>query len=120
MLSLTLSIKRDFSMIAGIFENVAFKGVSIDTRTLQPGNLFFAIFGENFDGRDFVEEAYRKGAAGAVTQDVIKTLGEITQNWREKFHIPLIGLTGSNGKTTTKNMIGAILKAAQKSVLITR
>lgn len=120
-------------MIVGVFENIAFEGISIDSRTLKPGNLFFALSGENWDGHDFIEEAYQKGAAGAVvsrqiqtnlpirlTKDTVKTLGEITQNWREKFHIPLIGLTGSNGKTTTKNMIGAILKAAQKSVLITR
>src|ERR1051325_8228132 len=120
-------------MIAGHFENIAFKGVSIDTRTLIPGNLFFALIGEKWDGHDFIEEAYQKGAAGVVTsravetaypviqvENPIETLGQLTEQWREKFHIPVIGLTGSNGKTTTKNMIGAILKETRKPVLVTQ
>jgi UDP-N-acetylmuramoyl-tripeptide--D-alanyl-D-alanine ligase len=120
-------------MISGSFENIAFEGISIDSRTLKPGNLFFALAGEQSDGHDFLEEAYQKGAAGAVVsktvqtklpivrvEDTVKTLGEITKNWRDKFQLPLIGLTGSNGKTTTKNMIGAILQETQKPVLITQ
>jgi UDP-N-acetylmuramoyl-tripeptide--D-alanyl-D-alanine ligase len=120
-------------MIAGNFENIAFEGISIDSRTLKAGNLFFALAGMQQDGHDFIEQAYQKGAAGAVVlrtiqtklplikvRDTIQTLGEITKNWRDTFDIPLIGVTGSNGKTTTKNMIGAIFQAMQKFPLVTQ
>jgi len=102
-----------------------FDGVSFDTRTLKPGNLYFAILGETKDGHDFVEEARRNGAAGLVVskpvkssipvitvEDTTNALGELGQLWREQFSIPLVGLTGSNGKTTTKNMIAAIFEEA--------
>ena len=109
-----------------------FDGVSFDTRTLQPGNLYFAILGETKDGHDFVEEARRNGAAGLVVskpikssipvvtvEDTTKALGELGQLWREQFSIPLVGLTGSNGKTTTKNMIAAIFEEAGLNPLAT-
>lgn len=109
-----------------------YKGLSIDSRTLVPGNLFVAIKGEKQDGHNFIKEAVRKGAVGVVVDhavdttvpvivvdDTTKTLGELGQAWREQFSIPIIALTGSNGKTTTKNMLAAIFKEAGKSVLAT-
>lgn len=112
--------------------DVAFEGVSTDTRTLEPGNLFVAIVGENFDGHDFIEQAKEKGAAAAIVSRMIKTqlplltvrdtgvaLGKLAQAWRAEFSACVIGLTGSHGKTTTKEMIAAILnKAAPGEVLV--
>lgn len=105
--------------------SIAFKGISIDTRTLQPGNLFIAIAGEHNNGHDFIEEARQKGAAAAivsrqlptelpqlVVNDTTAALGQLGAAWRRQFDIPIIAVTGSNGKTTLKNMIAAILVAA--------
>jgi len=104
--------------------DITFTGLSIDTRTLSPGNLFVAIVGEQFDGHDFVEEAYKNGAVAALVSrkidsvipqievtDTLHTLGQISEIWRQRFSLPLIGVTGSNGKTTLKNMIASILRA---------
>lgn len=102
-----------------------FQGISKDTRTLQPGNLYIAITGEQFDGHDFVEEAAKKGASAVlvshsvhtslpqlIVKDTIAALGKISALWRNSFSLTLIGITGSNGKTTLKNMIASILRAA--------
>lgn len=109
-----------------------FNGVSFDSRTLARGNLYFAILGESKDGHDFIDEARKAGAAGAVVsqpvktsiplvivEDTTKALGEFGKLWREQFSIPVVGLTGSNGKTTTKNMIAAIFEEAGLSPLAT-
>ncbi len=109
-----------------------FDGVSFDTRTLQPGNLYFAIRGESKDGHDFIDDARRKGAAGVVVSKPVETsvpviqvddttiaLGELGKVWRDQFDIPLVALTGSNGKTTTKNMIAAIFAEAGLNPLST-
>ncbi|HSW68773.1 MAG TPA: UDP-N-acetylmuramoyl-tripeptide--D-alanyl-D-alanine ligase [Gammaproteobacteria bacterium] len=106
-------------------QDIDFKGISIDTRTLQPGNLFVAIRGEQFDGHQFVMDAFKKGAAAAlvsqkiasaipqlIVDDTLLALGKITENWRDRFSLPVIAVTGSNGKTTLKNMIASILRAA--------
>ncbi len=102
--------------------------VSTDTRKVGKGELFIAIEGENFDGHDFVDAAARAGAAAAVVSldwaaahasalpllavgDTRLALGRIARHWRDKFAIPLIGVTGSNGKTTVKEMIAACLRA---------
>ena len=102
-----------------------FAGISKDTRTLTPGNLYVAICGEQFDGHDYVQAAFEKGASAAlvsrkmdvdipqlVVEDTIDAMGKICTEWRNHFHIPFIGVTGSNGKTTLKNMIASILRAA--------
>lgn len=102
----------------------AFDSVSTDTRTLQPGQLFFALQGENFDAADFVAEAARLGAAGAVVgrsragdlprvevDDTRLALGEFAKSWRARFPVSVIAVTGSNGKTTVKEMIAGILVA---------
>ena len=96
--------------------------VTTDTRQLAPGDLFVALRGENFDGHAFLNEACRAGAAGAlvtepqpvslpqvVVNDTLRGLQDYAQSWRGDFHIPVVGVTGSNGKTTVKQMLSAIL-----------
>jgi UDP-N-acetylmuramoyl-tripeptide--D-alanyl-D-alanine ligase len=113
-------------------ENRAFSSVSTDTRSLQPGALFVALTGPNFDGHDFVAAAAERGAAAALVQrpltvalpqivvgDSLAALSTFANAWRRQFQIPVIGVTGSNGKTTTKELIGAIL-AQLGPCLVTR
>ena len=110
----------------------AFNSVSTDSRTLKPGALFVALSGPSFDGHDFVAAAAERGAAAAiverplaaqipqiVTPDPLGALSAFAHAWRRQFHIPLIGVTGSNGKTTTKELIGSIL-SRQGKTLVTR
>lgn len=105
--------------------DVAVSSFSIDTRTLRPGDLYIAIKGENFDGNDFVALAEQAGAAAALLQRQVETslpvvqvadtriaLGELAKHWLRKSAIPVVGITGSNGKTTVKEMTAAILKEA--------
>ncbi|MBI4435966.1 MAG: UDP-N-acetylmuramoyl-tripeptide--D-alanyl-D-alanine ligase [Candidatus Omnitrophica bacterium] len=105
----------------------SFRGISIDTRTLQEGDLFIAIKGKRFEGHDFVEEAVRRGASGVlvskkvtplspkvallVVPDTLAALGAIASYHRKQFSIPVIAVTGSNGKTTTKEMISHLLSS---------
>lgn len=114
----------------------AIAGVSTDTRTVAPGQLFVALRGERFDGLDFLEQAVAAGAgallvtdgaripAGAsalVVADTRLALGRLASAWRAGFEIPVIAVTGSNGKTTTKEMIAAILRRQYgDTVLATR
>lgn len=112
--------------------NCEFTGISTDSRTLQRGALFVALSGPNFDGHDFVPAAAERGAAAAlverplpvdlpqvVVRDALAALSMFAQAWRRQFDIPVIGVTGSNGKTTTKELIGAILSPLG-SCLVTR
>jgi UDP-N-acetylmuramoyl-tripeptide--D-alanyl-D-alanine ligase len=102
--------------------------ISIDTRTLQPQDIFWAITGDSFDGHWFVSEAEKKGAIAAVVEkkkskrlprlriplilvkDTLKSLQQFSSWHRSRFDIPLIAITGTNGKTTTKEMITWILQ----------
>ena len=100
--------------------------VSIDTRKIEPGSMFVAIKGENFDANTFAKEALEKGASFViidnpdyfidertiVVEDSLSTLQELAKFHREQLNIPIIALTGSNGKTTTKELIQVVL--AQK------
>ena len=103
--------------------SVECRGVSIDTRTISPGDLFVAIRGAHFDGHDFVQDAVDKGAAAVVMEKPIKinkevpsvkvestekALGDMASWWRGRFKVPCVAITGSNGKSTTKEMISAI------------
>jgi UDP-N-acetylmuramoyl-tripeptide--D-alanyl-D-alanine ligase len=88
--------------------------VSIDTRTIQPGDLFIPIKGPNFDGRDFIPQAIEKGAKVLDVKDGLKALQDMATKHRDKFKIPIIGVTGSVGKTTTKDMIASILSQEKK------
>ena len=102
---------------------VRFRGVSTDSRRDCTGALFFALRGPNFDGHDHVEAAARAGAVAAVTDgpsagglprlvvpDTRRALGSLAAEWRSRFDLPFVAVTGSNGKTTVKEMIASILR----------
>ncbi|NDP63903.1 UDP-N-acetylmuramoyl-tripeptide--D-alanyl-D-alanine ligase [Polaromonas sp.] len=99
--------------------------IHTDTRSLRPGDLFVALKGEHFDAHDFLPKARAEGAVAAIAQhglaqaglpgievaDTRQALGQIGAAWRSQFSLPLIAVTGSNGKTTVTQMIAAILRA---------
>jgi UDP-N-acetylmuramoyl-tripeptide--D-alanyl-D-alanine ligase len=125
------------ALISGASENL-FYGISTDSRLVSKGNIFVALQGEKFDGHNFLQAALDKGAAGVLVHDeqkikqtgvntapaVIKVadtlaaLGDLAHEWRRKFSIQVIGLTGSSGKTTTKEMMAAII-GQKKNVMKT-
>ncbi|MGC1403130.1 MAG: UDP-N-acetylmuramoyl-tripeptide--D-alanyl-D-alanine ligase [Thermodesulfobacteriota bacterium] len=102
-------------------------GVSTDTRTLKAGNLFVALKGPRFDGHHYLLQAFEKGAVAALVSeplkselwppdrivirvnDTLEALGDLAALWRGKFTATMIGISGSNGKTTTKEMLAGIL-----------
>jgi UDP-N-acetylmuramoyl-tripeptide--D-alanyl-D-alanine ligase len=101
-------------------EDARFSGVSTDTRTLRAGELFFALRGPSFDGCEFVGAARKRGAAGAVVPhpideqipqiavaDTRRALGRFAAAWRNEQDLTVIGITGSNGKTTVKELVRA-------------
>lgn len=103
-------------------EDRAFATLSTDTRRIGRGELFVALRGPSFDGNTFLAQAAAAGAAGALAEregpagfpvvlvpDALQALQQAARRWREGFDIPLIGVAGSNGKTTTKEMLAAIL-----------
>ncbi len=106
--------------------DAAFEGVSTDSRSAPAGALFVALKGETFDAHDFLGQVAGRGVAAVVVHalpegwtlpaivvpDTLVALGRIAHFWRGQFAIPVIGVTGSNGKTTVKEMIAAILAAA--------
>ena len=102
-----------------------FSAVTTDSRTIAGGELFIALRGPHFDGHHFLPEIIGKGASGAVVEpgveadlplievtDTLAGLGELAAYWRKRFSIPIVAVTGSNGKTTVKEMVGAILGKA--------
>jgi len=106
-------------------------GINTDTRSLKPGEVFVALRGEKFDGHGFVATAIEKGAIAAIVDgqyrgdlpvlqvsDTLQAYQQIASWWRSQFHIPVIGVTGSVGKTTTKELIAAVL-GTQGNVLKT-
>jgi len=105
---------------------VRFRGVSTDTRSVSQGELFIAIRGDRYDGHAFLDAAKERGAAAAmvderhrgsaplpllVVDDTRRGLGRLGAHWRARFQPVLIAITGSNGKTTTKEMLASILRA---------
>ena len=102
-------------------DNVELAGVSQDSRSIRPGELYVAIHGPRFDGHDFVADAEEAGAAAVMVErevetslpqlvvpDTLKALGECASAWRCEFQLPVLGITGSTGKTTVKQMLAAI------------
>ena len=103
-------------------------GITTDTRTLRTGDLFVALKGPRFDGHHYVDQAFEKGATAALVSEPLKpgalpeekvvilvkdtllALGDLSALWRRKFPVTLIGISGSNGKTTTKEMLAGILE----------
>jgi UDP-N-acetylmuramoyl-tripeptide--D-alanyl-D-alanine ligase len=109
-----------------------FEGVSTDTRSLTVGQLFFALRGPNFDAHDKLSEAVSAGAKALVTErevdagvpcivvdDTRRALGALAAAWRLQFDLPLVAITGSNGKTTTKDMVAAIFSQAGPTLATT-
>jgi UDP-N-acetylmuramoyl-tripeptide--D-alanyl-D-alanine ligase len=103
----------------------AFTGVSTDTRTLRSGELFVALSGPNFDGRDYVDLAREKGAAGVIVASTVESdmaqitvddtqlaLGQLGASWRDQQSVTVVGITGSNGKTTLKELTAVCLSHA--------
>ncbi len=106
--------------------NVVVDRISTDSRTVKPGELFVALRGENFDGHKFVEEVAQKGAAGAVVDwawkrkvpqnfavvrvdDTLRAYQDLASNYRKSLPLKVIAITGSNGKTTTKDFTASVL-----------
>ena len=129
---ITMSLQQAAQAMDGrlLGDNGTIRGVSTDSRKIAAGELFIALRGENFDGHEFVATARDAGAAAAVIDDQapesVRTLGlplivvadtrtalgALASAWRARFDIPLVAVTGSNGKTTTKEMVASILRAA--------
>ena len=107
--------------------DVVLSGVSTDTRQIKAGELFIALRGPNFDGHQFIEQAIANGAGAVISEQDIKqsvpclvvkdcrlALGQIASAWRQQFDIPVIAVTGSNGKTTVKEMLASIFSQQGK------
>lgn len=110
--------------------------ISTDSRSIQAGDYFLCLVGENFDAHDYIEEVLGKGAAGIIYQknrrgeqslkdvkavciaveDSLYAFGNIARAWRRKFSIPLVAIGGSNGKTSTKDMTAAVLSSQYKTL----
>lgn len=132
-------IKRKLQEIAGMikidndssaFNDIAICGVSIDSRKIATGNLFVPFHGEHSDGHQFVEDALKKGASAAlwqkdvpnpplhlpilVVEDTLLALQDLARSYRSSLNIKVVGITGSNGKTTTKDMTANLLSIQYK------
>ena len=110
-------------------EDLLLTSVSTDSRTLVEGACFIPLIGARFDGHDFLEEAARKGARSALIEegrawshlplavaavaDTTRALTDLARGYRMQFDVPVVAVTGSNGKTTTKEMIAAILRRSR-------
>jgi UDP-N-acetylmuramoyl-tripeptide--D-alanyl-D-alanine ligase len=105
-----------------IGEDIVFSGCSTDSRTIEDGNLFIALTGENYDGHDYVSVAEENGASSLMLEREVshvksvlqvkntrKAMGLLARTWRDEISIPLVAITGSNGKTTVKEMVTSIL-----------
>ncbi|MBI5206499.1 MAG: UDP-N-acetylmuramoyl-tripeptide--D-alanyl-D-alanine ligase [Candidatus Firestonebacteria bacterium] len=134
-----LKIKTIFTNNKSVqIKNLWINGVSTDTRTLKEGELFIALCGENFDGHNYIEDARLKGACGAIVrksgfrihesevtkkkdfflievEDTLKSLQEISKAYRKKLNLVMVNITGSNGKTTTKEMVYSVLSTMFKT-----
>ena len=111
---------------------VAIHRVHSDTRSLQAGDLFVALKGDNFDANLLLERARAQGAAAAIchhghalpglpcieVDDSLVALGALATGWRAQYHLPLIAVTGSNGKTTVTQMLASILRAAEPEAML--
>ena len=137
-MTLTLSqlAKALNTSLSGV--DCVFSQVSINTRTMNKGDLFIAIKGDNFDAHHYIQEAIKKGACAIVLEDnkLIDTLtirvpylvvldsrialGQIASLWRNTLSLPIVAITGSCGKTTVKEMITAIFKQAKEPILATK
>jgi len=128
--SFTMSLENIANILSVKYtgKNIIVKGISTDTRTIKGGELFVALKGPNFDGLTFINTAYEKGAVAClvednidknnvvVTKDTRLALGLLAKAWRKKFHNLVFAITGSNGKTTVKEMIASIISQTQSTM----
>lgn len=135
-------MKMEFAELVGIVNGELLSGnpdgkitgVSIDSRKINEGDLFVAIVGERFDGHEFISQVFQKGAAACLIEkdiepvsdravikvkDTRKALGDIAKRCREKFPVPIVAITGSVGKTSTKEMTASVL-GVKYNILKTR
>ena len=112
------------------FKDVSIHGISIDSRKIEPGNLFVPFKGDHSDGHQFVEDAINNGAAAAlwqknvpnppvdlpiiIVEDTLFALQELARSYRNELNIKVVGITGSNGKTTVKDMTANLLALQYK------
>ncbi|MCI5839195.1 MAG: UDP-N-acetylmuramoyl-tripeptide--D-alanyl-D-alanine ligase [Peptoniphilaceae bacterium] len=134
-------IKRTLSQIAKMVsghldskfdENLEIEGISIDSRTIDKNNLYIPIIGEKFDGRIFIKESENKGATAflidenykiaqninipyIVVKDTKQALQDLAKSYRKELNIKIIGITGSNGKTTTKDLLKTVISKKYKT-----
>ncbi len=131
---ISLSLSEGAKLISGrvLGEDAVFTSVSTDSRSLRPGQLFVALSGPNFDGHDYLFQAQQAGAVaamvqreldvdlpGLLVQDTLKGLGALASIWRERGGAMVAAITGSNGKTTVKEMLASIM-ARKGKVLATQ
>lgn len=133
MIQMRLSEAAECLQASFTGKDVVFKGCSTDTRTLEKDSLFIALHGENFNGHDFIEQATAQGAVAAMVDGAVAdkqlpkleventgtAMAQLAGAWRDGHNIPLVAVTGSNGKTTVKEMLTAIL-SENAEVLSTR
>jgi UDP-N-acetylmuramoyl-tripeptide--D-alanyl-D-alanine ligase len=121
-----ISVKNDITSYA----DVEITGVSIDSRKIEKGNLFIPFKGENSDGHKYVEDSLKRGAAAAmwqsdvpnppahlpiiIVEDCLVALQELSREYRKQLSVKVVGITGSNGKTTTKDMTASLLATTYK------
>jgi UDP-N-acetylmuramoyl-tripeptide--D-alanyl-D-alanine ligase len=129
MMAMQLSIAAEVLAGRCVSADVPFRGVSTDTRQLHPGSLFVALQGPNHDGHDYLDAARAQGAAAAAVSRLVKTslpllevadtrlaLGRLAAYWRAQFTLPVVAVTGSNGKTTVRSMLHAILSRVGRTL----
>ena len=123
MIQMQLSRAAQYLQVPYTGQDLEFRGCSTDSRTLEQGALFIALRGENFDGHDYLEQAQESGAVAALVErepgdsslpclrveNTLSAMAKLAAAWRAQYDIPLIAVTGSNGKTTVKEMLAAIL-----------
>lgn len=113
------------------FANIVIEGVSIDSRKIEKNNLFIPIIGENFDGHDYINDAISNGASACLwskenpipdinfpiilVDDTLDALQNLAKNYRQSLNVKIIGITGSNGKTTTKDIVDSVLSQKYKT-----
>src|SRR4051812_20476758 len=121
-----IEIKNNISS----FQDVTIHGVTIDSRKIQPGNLFIPFKGEHSDGHTYVEAALKSGAAAAlwqrdvpnppanlpilIVEDTLEAIQELARSYRNELDVKVVGITGSNGKTTVKDMTANLLALQYK------
>ncbi len=127
--NLTEVLKATGGQIINAGRRKLFKGISTDTRSIETGNLFVALVGERFDGNEFAAQAVANGATGLIVSktvtvpdhvtviqvtNTLAALQSLARFHRQRYSIPVIAVTGSNGKTTTKDMLAAVLSSKFK------